>query len=293
MSLLTIDIGGTSIKYARFADGKLGEVGAFGTPDNLDQFYQSLTAVVEQFKENSDVCGVAISSPGAVNKATGVIEGASALPYIHDFDIHAELEKRFGLPVSIENDANCAALAEVKFGAAKGLSDVLLLVFGTGVGGSVVMNGKVHHGKHLFGGEFGFMLMDDEHSFSTLGTTIRMAERYNKRTGETLDAIEIFEKAFNGDEIANEEKEIFLYNVAKGIFNLTYSFDPELVIIGGGVSQAEWLIPELQKQLQKIMEIIEVATFMPEIVTCEFRNSANLIGAAVDFSQTYANKTDK
>ena len=65
------------------------------------------------------------------------------------------------------------------------------------------------------------------------------------------------------------------------------------MIIGGGVSQAEWLIPELQKQLQKIIEIIEVATFMPEIVTCEFRNSANLIGAAVDFSQTYANKTDK
>ena len=152
MSLLTIDIGGTSIKYARFADGKLGEEGAFGTPDNLEQFYQSLTAVVEQFKENSDVCGVAISSPGAVNKASGVIEGASALPYIHDFEIHAELEKRFGLPVSIENDANCAALAEVKFGAAKGLSDVLLLVLGTGVGGSVVMNGKVHHGKHLFGG---------------------------------------------------------------------------------------------------------------------------------------------
>ncbi len=149
------------------------------------------------------------------------------------------------------------------------------------------MNGKVHHGKHLFGGEFGFMLMDDEHSFSDLGTTIRMAERYNKRTGEELDAIEIFEKAFNGDKIANEEKDIFLYNVAKGIFNLTYSFDPERVIIGGGVSQAEWLIPELQKQLKKIMEIIEVATFMPEIVTCEFRNSANLIGAAVDFSQTY------
>ena len=66
-----------------------------------------------------------------------MIEGASALPYIHDFEIHAELEKRFGLPVSIENDANCAALAEVKFGAAKGLSDVLLLVLGTGVGGSV------------------------------------------------------------------------------------------------------------------------------------------------------------
>ena len=94
MSLLTIDIGGTSIKYARFADGKLGEEGAFGTPDNLDQFYQSLAAVVEQFKENSDVCGVAISSPVAVNKATGVIEGASAAQ-LASFSIETGKPNRF------------------------------------------------------------------------------------------------------------------------------------------------------------------------------------------------------
>ena len=90
MSLLTIDIGGTSIKYARFADGKLGEEGAFGTPDNLDQFYQSLTAVVEQFKENSDVCGVAISSPGAVNKATGVIEGCKCFAGLWIFSLSGD-----------------------------------------------------------------------------------------------------------------------------------------------------------------------------------------------------------
>lgn len=287
MSLLTIDIGGTSIKYARFNDGRLNERGAFKTPENLEILYQHLGAVVEQFRENSDICGVAISAPGAVNKATGVIEGASALPYIHDFDIHTELEKRFGLPVSIENDANCAALAEVNFGAAKGLSDVLFLVLGTGVGGAVVMDGKIHHGKHLFGGEFGFMLMDDAHSFSSLGTAVNMASRYNARTGENLTGQTIFEQAFAGNEIAKEEMEIFLYNVAKGIFNLTYAFDPERIIIGGGVSQADWLIPELQKQLQKIMAIIEIAPFMPEIVPCDFRNDANLIGAAADFDATF------
>lgn len=288
MSLLTIDIGGSSIKYAKFDDGELTEKSSFPTPDNIEDFYTELKKVSDGFKSRFDITGAAISSPGAVNKKTGVIEGASALPYIHNFDIHTKFEKEiFGLPVSIENDANCAALAEIEFGAARGLSDVLFVVLGTGVGGAVVMDGKIHHGKHLFGGEFGFMLMDDKNSFSDLGTTIRMAERYNKRIGKELDAIEIFELASQGDEIAQEEKEIFLFNVAKGIFNLTYSFDPECVVIGGGVSQADWLIPELQLQFDKILEIVDVATFVPDVLTCEFKNDANLIGAAVDFRQTF------
>ncbi|MDR1606094.1 MAG: ROK family protein [Streptococcaceae bacterium] len=288
MTLLTIDIGGTSIKYALFQDEALSEQGAFATPDQLADFYQQLTAVVERFKASHAIEGVAISAPGAVNKATGVIEGASALPYIHHFKIHQALEERFDLPVSIENDANCAALAEVKFGAAKGLDHVLLLILGTGVGGAVVVNGKVHHGKHLFGGEFGFMLMDDTHSFSDLGTTVRMAERYNQRTGERLDAVAIFDKAAAGDKIAQAEKDIFLYNVAKGIFNLSYAFDPDLVLIGGGVSQADWLIEALELEFQKIREVIKIASFTPEIARCAFQNQANLIGAAVDFSQTSA-----
>jgi predicted NBD/HSP70 family sugar kinase len=289
MKLLTLDIGGTSIKYALFSDGKLGLQAAFPTPNTRARFDEKLTEIVEAFKQNEKIDGVAISSPGAVNKATGVIEGASALPYIHNFNIHSEFEKRFKLPVSIENDANCAALAEVKFGAAKGLSDVLFLVLGTGVGGAIVLDGKIHHGKHLFAGEFGFMLMDNEQSFSSLGTAVNMASRYNARTGENLSGKAVFEQAFAGNEIAKEEMDIFLYNVAKGIFNLTYSFDPECVIIGGGVSSADWLIPELRRQLQKIMEISKIAPFMPEIVPCYFQNNANLIGAAVDFATTFAN----
>ncbi|MQW23166.1 MULTISPECIES: ROK family protein [unclassified Lactococcus] len=287
MSLLTIDIGGTSIKSAVFTTGKLSENESFKTPATLDVFYERLTALVSAYKEKYDLEGVAISAPGAVNKQTGVIEGASALPYIHHFNIHQELEKRFGLPISIENDANCAALAEVEFGVAKGLSNVLFLVLGTGVGGSVVMNGKVHHGKHLFGGEFGFMIMDDEHTFSELGTTVRMEDRYTQRTGTKLTAIEIFDLAFSGDPVAKSEMDIFTFNVAKGIYNLQYSFDPELIIIGGGVSQADWLIPELEKQLSVILERVGMAPFMPKLAVCHYRNNANLIGAAVDFKKTY------
>lgn len=287
MTLLTIDIGGTTIKYALAKGNLLSNQGVVATPKTLEEFYATLESVVSQYRKKFEISGVAISSPGAVNKKSGVIEGASALPYIHKFDIHSEFESRFGLPVSIENDANCAALAEVEYGSAKGLENVLLCILGTGFGGSVVVNGKIHHGKHLFGGEFGFMLMDEEHSLSNLGTTVEMAKRYNKRTKQELTGKEVFEQADSGDEIAQEEKEIFTFNVAKAIYNLQYSFDPDLILIGGGVSQADWLLSALREQMEKIKDKLELPPFIPDIAQCKFKNEANLIGAAVDFNQTF------
>ena len=106
MNLIAIDIGGTTIKIATWINKKLKMVFTVDTPDNLETFYHKLSDAVNEIKTNNKIDGVAISSPGAVNKKTGVIEGASALPYIHNFKIVPELEKRFGLPVSIENDAN-------------------------------------------------------------------------------------------------------------------------------------------------------------------------------------------
>lgn len=290
MSLLTIDVGGTSIKYALFRKGALSQKGSFPTPTSLTAYYEVLTELVKNYEQLYQITGVAISSHGAVNKTTGAIEGASALPYIHHFDIRGELEARFVLPVSMENDANCAALAELKFGAAKGMKDVIFMVLGTGVGGAIVIDGKIRHGQHLFGGELGFMLMDDTHSFSELGTTIGMANRYKARTGKDLTGEAIFNLAHAGEEIAQEEMTVFLFNVAKGIFNLAYAFDPECIVIGGGVSQAEWLIPELEKELQKMLNKFRIAPFLPVIKACQYRNDANLVGAAVDFQQTFKAK---
>ncbi|MCH4162708.1 MAG: ROK family protein [Lactococcus raffinolactis] len=290
MSLLTIDVGGTSIKYALFRKGALSQKGSFPTPTSLTAYYEVLTELVKNYEQLYQITGVAISSPGAVNKTTGAIEGASALPYIHHFDIRGELEARFVLPVSMENDANCAALAELKFGAAKGMKDVIFMVLGTGVGGAIVIDGKIRHGQHLFGGELGFMLMDDTHSFSELGTAIGMANRYKARTGKDLTGEAIFNLAHAGEEIAQEEMTVFLFNVAKGIFNLAYAFDPECIVIGGGVSQAEWLIPELEKELQKMLNKFRIAPFLPVIKACQYRNDANLVGAAVDFQQTFKAK---
>lgn len=121
MDLAAIDIGGTTIKIATWKDNQLQDKHAVDTPKDLESFYQVLTDEVNKIKENTDIKGVAISSPGAVNQKTGIIGGSSAIPYIHNFKIVDELEKRFGLPVSIENDANSAALGELAEGSGKGM----------------------------------------------------------------------------------------------------------------------------------------------------------------------------
>ena len=189
----------------------------------------------------------------------------------------------------MENDANCAGLAEVWRGAAKGLQNVLFVVIGSGIGGAVIVDGKVRHGKHLFGGEFGYMLLKEDKTFSDLGTAVNMAKRYSKRMElETeLSGKEVFELAEQGDEIAEEEVETFYHYLAIGIYNLQYSFDPEKIIIGGGVSSKEGLLDELNVHLAKVVESAKIAPFIPEVAICEFQNDANLIGAVYNYELAF------
>lgn len=284
-----IDIGGTSIKFAVMKDGQLEKLEPVKTPQTLDEFYQALTTKVNLMKDQYQIVGVGISSPGAVNKKTGVVEGASAIPYIHNFEIQQALSKRFGLPVSMENDANCAALAELDSGAGKDVSSLLFLIIGTGVGGSVIINHQIWHGAHLFGGEFGFTLVDNENTLSNLATSVGVAQRYNAnfKPVTNYSGKEVFDLADHGDARAQKEVQTMYYSLAKGIYNLQYSFDPELIVLGGAVSNNPHLIPEVDKEIEKIRKVVKIASIKPEIVPCKYTDEANLRGAAVDFAQTY------
>lgn len=283
-----IDVGGTSIKYGLWdsQNDQLIEKGAFDTPKDLTGYYAGLTKVINNFKTNHELAGVGMSTPGAVNKETGVIEGASALPYIHNFKIQTELEKRFGLPVSMENDANCAALAEMDRGVAKGLKNLIFIVIGTGAGGSVIMDGHVHHGKHLFGGEFGYTIAEGYKTLSNVGTAVSLAKRYNDAKGTNYSGKDIFDLAKNGDKLAQEYAHDLYHHLAVAIYNLQYGFDPEMIVLGGGISQSDTLIPNIEKEIQVILDKVEIAPFMPMIKACKYRNDANLIGAYVDFKQS-------
>ncbi|WP_412989505.1 ROK family protein [Pediococcus siamensis] len=282
-----IDVGGTTIKFAVWDGQQLVDHTSRKTPATLDEFYTVLTDEVRKMKAAHQIKGVGISSPGAVNKKTGVIEGASALPYIHNFKIQPELETRFDLKVSIENDANCAALAELADGAGKGAESLIFLVVGTGVGGSVILNHKIWHGAHLFGGEFGYALSSDTNTLSELGTAVRVAQRYNQKLGTQKTGKEVFDLAKQGDAAAQNEVQTMYWALAKAAYNLQYSFDPEKIVLGGAVSNNPDLIPNIEKNIEAIRKQVKIASIKPDVVACKYTDQANLRGAVADFEQTY------
>lgn len=286
MDLAAIDIGGTTIKIATWKDGKLQDKHAVNTPKDLNIFYDILTAEVNKIKQNTKIKGVAISSPGAVDQKNGIIGGSSALPYIHNFKIVDELKKRFELPVSIENDANSAALGELAEGAGKGSDSMAFFVIGTGIGGAIIINQKVWHGAHLFGGEFGYMSIGTK-SVSDLASPVAMANRYNERTGKKLDGKTVFALADEDDPVASDERQTLIHSLALAIYNVQQSFDPDKIVIGGGISNNPELIPLLNHEIDYIRKQVNPASIKPEIVLCSLKSNANLRGAVADFEQAH------
>lgn len=288
MTLLAFDMGGSAVKYAIWDQDELKDKGKFTSPKTWPEMKSELLAVKDSLAKEYNLRGVAMSAPGAVNYQARKIEGVSALKYIHGIPIFDELEELFSLPVSIENDANSAALAEVWRGSAKDNNNVLFVVVGTGVGGSVIINREVQHGAHLFGGEFGLMLLNETQTFSDLATPVQMGWRYAERNNIPKDAIDgrrVFELAEAGDQIAIEEVDKFYYYLAIGLYNLTYSFDPEKIILGGGLSNKDGLIERIEVEFERILEQVDHDLFLPVIDLCTYKNDANLIGAVYNFQQ--------
>lgn len=293
MGILAFDIGGTSVKYGYWDEKEqLRDKSSFKTPKNWTEMKSKLTEMKNQFEEKYALEGAAFSAPGAVNQKDRQIEGFSAVNYLNYFPIYDELEEALGLPVSIENDANCAGLAEVWRGAARDNDTVLFVVLGSGVGGAVIVNKQVHHGPHLHGGEFGFMLMNDKEVFSQVGTAVAMARKYAERKGlseNEIDGKKVFELAEKGDVIAQEEEANFYEYLTRGLFNLAVAFDPEKIIIGGGVSNHEGLLERIDLEMDKLKSKMFFFPFKPEVAICEFKSDANLIGAVYNFKQKSQN----
>lgn len=285
-NLAVIDIGGTSIKFGAWVNNELITLNSKPTPYNITDFYRVLKHKVDEIKSiYDDISGVAISSPGAVNKVDRRIDGASAIPYIHHFPIFEQLETLFDLPVSVENDANCAALAEVAKGAGKGNKNVLFLVLGTGVGGAIIINGKIFHGSHLYGGEFGFMQVNEHETLSEACSPVNLARKYNEITGASLTGKDVFEFADQGNQLAYDLRDKMLESLAVAIYNLQYSYDPEKFILGGGVSNNPRLLPLLKEKIHAVTSRVTIAEIEPEVELCQFKSDANLYGAVVDFLQ--------
>lgn len=288
------DVGGSAIKYSLMDEtGKFLEKASVPTPrDGIQSFVESIDSLVKDFQKKEVIKGVALSMPGAVDVESGFIKGITAIPYIHGPNIKELIQERTNLPVELENDANCAGLAEGWVGAAKGIRDFICIVIGTGIGGALVLDKKIRHGSHLFGGEFGYMILEDYlnvpigESWSSLAATWGLVMQVAKRKNldpHTLDGLTVFQMADDGDQEVQEEIEKFIKRLAVGIYNLQYIIDPEKILIGGAISKREGLIDQVNEKL-KLMKPNEECLDI-QVVPCHFGNDANLIGALHHFLQ--------
>lgn len=279
------DLGGTSLKYGLLDEtGKILENGKVKVHDDVELIFDLIEKLIKSYEEANTIQGVCLSTPGAVDCERGVIYGYSALPSIHGPNWIQELEKRCQLPVSIENDANCAALAEVYRGAGKGYSDLMFLVIGSGIGGAVIKDGKIHHGKHLSGGEFGYAVFQQKdgklQTYSDLAATVQMVEKVREAMkDDSLEGQDVFRMAEEGSKICQEAVKEFYFQLAVGIYNLQYIYDPEIIILGGGVSEQKDFVEQIEYQLDKVLRKVKIADIKPKVARCSFGPDANLEGA--------------
>lgn len=295
-NFMVFDIGGSSTKWSILDEvGEFKESGKFGCPSTAEEFFSELIKITNEMKVKYDVTGIAISAPGAVDSETGVIGGLSAIPYIHGPNFKEVLKKTTNLDVEIENDANCAALGECWLGAGKENKDLAFVVCGTGIGGAIVKDKKIHGGIHKHGGEFGYCSviceLDGEPKFtswSKSGSTTALAKKVAKLKGleeGSLDGFEVFELCSKGDEIALKEVNKYYFIMAVGIYNIQYTFDPEVIILGGAISERKEYVDEINKRLDILMNNHLEGTIKPVLKTCRYGNDANKLGALCNYLQ--------
>lgn len=284
MVLLVCDMGGTAVKYGLYDQGSLSNQSSFPTPTSWEEMKKELKSLQQQFSDQG-LTGVAFSSPGSVDTEQGVIYGKSAISYIHRFPIQEELEDLFGLPVSIENDANCAALAELHLGVARDSASTAFFIIGSGVGGALALGKDLVKGSCLFGGEFGYMLLQDGKSLSELVSPVQVAQRFAQAEGlaEPFSGKDLFDLADQGNASAQAAVDNLYHYLAVGIYNVLMTANPELVAIGGGISVRKDLVEHVRRHLDQLLEDADATDLKVELAACTFRNDANLLGAASHF----------
>lgn len=286
MAILAFDIGGSFIKFGVWNNESLENKGQIKTPDEWDIMKEELVTIQKKLGKLYSFEGVAFSVPGSANPEKRIIDGESLVPYLHYFPIYDELEEAFQLPVSFENDANCAALAEVWKGSAQENSNILFVVLGTGIGGTIIVNQSIVSGANRYAGEIGFILLEGEKNFGELATAVSMAKRYANRKDldpKEIEGKEVFELANQGDFIAQEEVDTFFHYLATGLYNLNAILNPEKIVIGGGVSSLENFKQRITLELEKLSKKITPYPYQPQIEMSTFKNDANLIGAVYHF----------
>ena len=286
MKILAIDIGGTFIKYARMTESmEILTRGRIPTPQSgRDELIDALASLYGE----EPVDGIAISLPGIIDTEKGKIIMGGALRYNDGFNLRSALQERCPVPISMENDAKCAALAEATDGSLKDVPNGMVLVFGTMIGGALIQNHQLYRGSHFSAGEVSYLITDRAGIPTPDGVwgnrcgVPRLCRLYAqaKNLPEKEVNGEIVFNAINaGEPEAEECLRVYAYEIAVQIFNLQNLYDPDRFAIGGGISTQPVFIKAIRDSLKQLYAACPYEVRQAEAVTCKYNNDANLYGA--------------
>ncbi len=289
-----VDLGGTKIEAIALADS--GEIAARERVPTPPHSYEgTIDAIVGLVREIERVAGagasVGVGIPGAITRSTGLVKNANSV-WLIGRPLGRDLESRLGRPVRIENDANCFAISEAADGAAAGEDVVFGVILGTGVGGGIVVRGRGLDGPNLIAGEWGHnplpWMTDDEHPgppcycgkrgcIETFLSGPGLARDFTVATGRTFSTREIVAAAQHGDPGAAAAMERYHDRLARGLASVINVLDPDIIVIGGGMSN----IPRLaENAMERLPGYVFSDSMLTRVVPNMHGDSSGARGAA-------------
>ena len=321
MHYLAVDIGGTAVKVGLVSatGGVLNKASypadfdGYKTPlqetalKGAEEFVRRMSeakgggeGAMKQMVKALELQGIGISATCLIDTVKGRVAGAH-IPNYQGAELKKHFEETFGLETRVINDANSAALAELWTGSLKGCKNGILLTIGTGIGGGIIADGKLLSGAHGFAGEVGHMSIKKDGPLAAYGnrggyeeyaSTKALLRRVEERLMEEglplpeegLSGHWVFEQADRGDALMEQILNEWIEDLMVGIENLVYIFDPERVVLGGGVSaQEKWLIKPLEERLHK--KLMHAYQEHIRVLSATHLNDAGLIGAVYSFAE--------
>jgi glucokinase len=300
-----VDVGGTTLKAALVSPDR-EMIGRGQVPTDLRSqraLLDLLTRLVEQVRGDAEVAAVGFGLPSQVDQRHGRVIDSVNIP-LADVDFVREMERRLDVRVAVDNDANVACLAESRMGAAEGAKHVVMLTLGTGVGGGLVLDGRVYRGAIGTGAELGHVTVDangppchgrcrNRGCLEVMSSATAIMRHANDvasenrggsldsdlERGEDLDARYIIGQAQDGDREAVEALRRAGFYLGVGLASFVNIFNPEVVVIGGGASAAGELLigPAREEMFRRALPATAMGV---RVVVAELGNDAGVLGAA-------------
>lgn len=300
-----IDLGGTKIKGI-VTDFNGNIISESTIPTNAvngeKAVFERILFVIDDViakskKDKSEIKAIGIGSPGPMDQKKGVIYKTVNLPFTY-FELVKPISEKYNMPVFLDNDANVAAIAEYMFGAGRGTKNMVYVTVSTGIGGGAIFNGSIYRGNTGNALEIGHVTLKADGPLCNCGnygclealasgTGIARHARAALESGrdtslrqyENVTSYEVFKEAEKGDKVANEVLDYCLDYLGIGMANLVNTFDPEVIVIGGGVAQAG------KKVFDRIKAVVDkrclkVMAEACKIVPAELKGDQGAVGAA-------------